>query len=99
MFKVFLLTKNGRPCVHTLTAEDGKLYLFRNEKERTDRSGDIEQSLHDFRICTIDTPEEKLLDPTGKYFCLLLTKEGSHRKIYFPVYNSLFLATNVILQA
>ena len=99
MFKVFLLTKNGRPCVYTMTAENGKLYLYRNEKQVTDRAGDIEQSLHDFRVCTIDTPEKKLLDPNGKYFVLLVTKEGCHRKIYFPVYRSLYLAVNLAVQA
>ena len=99
MFKVFLLTKNDRPCVYTMTAENGNLYLYRNEKAVTDRAGDIVQSLHDFRICTIDTPEEKFLDKSGKYFCMLVTKEGAHRKIYFPVYDSLYQATNVALQA
>ena len=99
MFKAFLLTKNNRPIVYTMTAENGNLYLYRNEKAVTDRAGDIVQSLHDFQICTIDTPEEKFLDKSGKYFCLLVTKEGAHRKIYFPVYDSLYLATNVALQA
>ena len=90
MFKVFLLTKNNRPCVYTMTAEDGKLYLYRNEKAVTDQAGNIVQSLHDFHICTIDTPEEKFIDKSGKYFSLVVTKEGAHRKIYFPDYNTLY---------
>ena len=82
-----------------MTAEDGKLYLYRNEKEVTDRAGDLVQSLHDFHICTIDSPEEKFIDKSGKYFSLVVTKEGEHRKIYFPDYNTLYQATNVAIQA
>ena len=82
-----------------MTAENGNLYLYRNEKAATDRAGDIVQSLHDFRVCTIDTPEEKFLDKSGKYFCLLVTKEGAHWKLYFPTYNALYLATNLALHA
>ena len=82
-----------------MTAENGNLYLYRNEKASTDRAGDIVQSLQDFRICTIDTPEEKFFDKSDKYFCLLVAKEGAHRKIYFPHYNSFYLATNIALQA
>lgn len=41
MFKVFLKTKNNRFCVHAMDIEDGKLIIYRNEKEYTDMYGII----------------------------------------------------------
>ena len=55
MFKVLLKTKNNRFCPHVMHFEDGKLGIYRNERELTDCYGIVYQSLNDYRFCSIDT--------------------------------------------
>ena len=97
MFKVLLKTKNDRYCPHVMQFEDGKLAIYRNEKERIDSYGIVYQSLNDYRICSVDTADKKIMDEQA--YCLMFSKEGTHRKIFFKAFDKMQLAIALILEA